>query len=96
MKITDAISRAIQGGWKSNLYDAEQWEHVKSLYPTSGIQDWTLDPAFWQALGKTEGWGTNVECNKCGTPINGWKAHMHRLIDHLAEGGTIESHFVGL
>ena len=53
-----------------------------------------LDPLFWECLGKAKNWGTT---EKTGPKTWYWKANVlekwHRMIDHLAEGGTIESFF---
>lgn len=74
--------------------------------------DIVLSPDFWRALGKTEGWeDSRCEqchdvfpeyhngCVRCGAsirpdPFN--RYHQYRLIDHLADGGTIESYFAAL
>lgn len=44
-----------------------------------------LDPKFWQCLGKAMKW------KKLG--VDSWLYQWHGLIDHLAEGGTIETYF---
>ena len=71
-----------------------------------------LDPAAWQAVGKTRGWGEIVFKmeDKIGDhPFMGgtlnypyyegaamvftsasWKYNLHRFIDHLADGKTVE------
>jgi len=53
-----------------------------------------LDPEAWKAVGKVEGWGpgTRVELGGGFWTEDMWLKHMHRMIDHLAEGGTIESY----
>ena len=64
-----------------------------------------LDPLAWQAVGKTRGW-LRVHCKGCGwedtssaspqhhCPYPKWQEthiyQMHRFIDHLADGKTIE------
>lgn len=55
----EAIEKAIEGGWKSDLYTDEQWEKIKHLFSVSGIPDMAvlaLDSSFWQSLGKALGW----------------------------------------
>jgi len=52
-----------------------------------------LDPLAWQAVGKVEGWPTGFPDpkNQYSRGMS-WKINMYRMIDHLAEGGTIESY----
>jgi len=45
-----------------------------------------LDPEAWKAVGKVEGWPEALERQEA------WKTYMHRMIDALAEGGTISSY----
>lgn len=106
MTIKQFIEKAIEGGWKSNLYTDEQWENVKEMYSSSGINDWQLDPLAWQAVGKVEGWRERYCKSGCGCPEpygdgshefscvwsgeNEWHSKMHRMIDALAEGKSIE------
>ena len=51
-----------------------------------------LDPSFWQSLGKAIGWGENQYSPGEGL-VDGWLYYWHNFIDHLADGGTIESYF---
>jgi hypothetical protein len=78
-------------GWKANV------EFQKSL----------LDPLFWQALGKAEGWkklrkAGGMELDKPVSPKQTmflkptWQRHMHRLIDHIIEGKDIDDFFNNL
>lgn len=50
-----------------------------------------LNPLFWQALGKVEGWlpgpGFTTEHHAS------WDCKMHDMVDALAEGKTIEAYF---
>ena len=66
-----------------------------------------FDPLFWQALGKAMGWrngsgGSSMLYRFHGDGqvtqeekpfMNEWAIKWHRMIDHLAEGGKIESFF---
>ena len=56
-----------------------------------------LDPAFWQALGKSLGWDdgqiTSEEYNKAPTDMWMWHFQWHRFIDHLATGRDPNSFF---
>lgn len=61
-----------------------------------------LDPLAWQAVGKMEGWG--FWCLKDKQPLEAcepkaqhvstprWICEMHRMIDAVAEGKTIEQY----
>ena len=56
MTIPEFIDQAIEGGWKAPerfdlLNPAERQFLLKE-----GIHEWVLDPTFWQAVGKVEGW----------------------------------------
>lgn len=72
------------------------------------IAEIILDPFTWQAVGKVERWG---ECPICGpvmsskgiclscrdTPLSfDWKENMHRMIDALASGQSIEDYLATL
>lgn len=93
--------------------------HDKNEEPNGGLfqnkadsfryEQAVIDPAFWQALGRAEGWekgnpqiairacikGTRYQM-KQRSPIPFWQFKMHSLIDHLADGGTIEQFFTTL
>jgi hypothetical protein len=63
-----------------------------------------LDSQFWQCLGKGMGWDDKQKCKKgyityfeaTEKQEHYWKYQWHLLIDHLAEGKTIESYFESL
>lgn len=62
-----------------------------------------LYPEFWKALGRGLGWkGDDYGVLKetmagglisCTYDLLSWRYYWHRLIDHLTEGGTIDSFF---
>lgn len=55
------------------------------------IERGLLDPLFWQALGKAEGWKPEVTWNEGELRHQAeWRENMHRMIDALAEGKSIE------
>lgn len=74
----DAIKRAIEGGYKSNIdwdFLAKpeiEWSMLQydMVYGRDCRNIMLLDPLFWQALGKAEGWDEWV-CEHCGTGFNG-------------------------
>lgn len=86
MTIKTFIEKAIAGGWKS----PERWHtYVDAVKDTVfNYHAILLDPLFWQAVGKTEGWPTKYyRPNPQSWP---WRDNMHRMIDSLAEGKSIE------
>jgi hypothetical protein len=68
---------------------------------TLRISQILLQPLAWQAVGKTRGWTAEFEI-ATGLVIEGrdtvmsgeivpkWRYEMHRFIDHLADGKSIE------
>lgn len=83
MKIPEEIwDKALDGGYEDiseNDNDAER----------------LLDPKFFQALGKALGWneisGSYHSYNEDGKTA--WQMKMHRFIDHLIAGKSVESFF---
>lgn len=75
------------------------------------IEPLVLNPLFWKCLGTAMGWkkwecdcGEQYEmqgiiicplCNEHGARES-WRQRWHRLIDHLAEGKSVESFFANL
>ena len=104
MKIEQAIKKAIEGGWLKNIlknytYEVFGTSCIEFFDKETGakvmiiqIAEMLLDPQFWQCLGKAMGWEEVWRENN--TPhIKDWKVYWHELIDHLAEGKTIEKYF---
>ncbi len=89
MTIKQAIEKAIEGGYSNK--DQEGW-FIK-LPEYAKCQIW-LDLLFWQSLGKAMGW--EGEDMYLTLPMDAHVAYWHRLIDHLAEGKTIEQFFAKL
>lgn len=82
MTIKTFIEKAIRGGWNEREW-FEKHTHICSAI--------FLDPAAWQAVGKTERWHLwKKEPNKPIQGIRDWRDVMHSMIDALAEGKTIE------
>ena len=104
MTIQEAIQKAIEGGWKNEV------DRDFALY--KGQPHFALlDPLFWQAVGKSLGWGNEYGIDErdfwvgeINYPevIKGkafreiWRYNWNRLIDHLAEGKSIEDYFKNL
>ncbi len=111
--MNEAIKRAIEGGWKvcsevplSFRFKQFGADGFYAFYPTEitdkgfyRLEKSTilLDPLFWQALGKAEGWKLEwFKCSpNCGNKIrNGdWEYQMHRFLDHIIQGGNIDDFF---
>lgn len=100
MTIQDAISKAVEGGWKKESVvepmDTQRANFAKAM----------IDPLFWQALGKSMGWEDKPNERKAfwkvqqegnvKTEMSEWKNQWHNFIDHLAEGKSIEEYFANL
>lgn len=94
----EAIQKAIEGGYvitDNPEFVFEKWNMCESHI--------FLNPLFWQALGKAEGWEGYMQeddtreylCYANGN-LFGWQAVWHRFIDHLAAGKYAESFFKDL
>jgi hypothetical protein len=103
MEIKQFIQKAIEGGWVP-VYEYN-CQYCDDVWPSSAplnVDKMFLDPLAWQAVGKVEGWGETWSreiwsqeisaWNETRRDLPEWQYHMHRMIDHLAEGGTIESY----
>lgn len=98
MIIQTFIEKAIEGGFSSYAKNvaADQLpllDAVAAIRREFSYTQVLLDPLAWQAVGKMEGWdlpliykGTFVR--KMG--LRNWFVNMHRMIDALADGKTIE------
>lgn len=108
--MNEAIRRAIEGGWRPkglSLKDRPVSWIIQAVTNRSVFWErYILDPLFWQALGKAEGWhGVTIHRN---TPTNpspkygdvalyaNWANQMHRFIDHIIEGKPIDDFFNSL
>jgi hypothetical protein len=98
MTIQSFIEKAIEGGWSPYARNVVAHElpleqAVKAMRRSTRDAEILLDPLAWKAVGKVEGW-----------PDEHWQgiyreyaeknaiARMHRMIDALAEGKTIEQY----
>lgn len=93
MTIKQFIEKAIEGGWKTgNHYEFSDG----TRYDQSGI---LLDPEAWKAVGKVEGWKEDTHYTVEGVRVRegtNYVKNMHRLIDALAEGKTVEEYLASL
>lgn len=93
MLVQEVIKKAVEGGFKGKSYAGD------------AMATQLLDPDFWQSLGKAMGFNESIYCSnaehinrkvlcdECVDKEDGWKNEWHALIDHLAEGKSIESFF---
>ncbi len=100
-----ALIKAIKGGFNPRYIEAVLKNKTAGCLMPSEKSRVLLDPLFWQALGKAEGWEKKtVKGQPCGIKdctgehLKGtdWKEQWHRFIDHLAEGKTADSFFENL
>ncbi len=92
----DVDSATIDGKFYIHFFDKESDMFSYDFFR------FILDPKAWEAVGKIENWidtKYNKACGKIyiGRPIvnihrQDWKKKMHKMIDHLIDGGTIESY----
>lgn len=82
------IEKAKEGGWKLHLQGGTDTEKF--------IHQMLLDPEVWKAVYKDTPLGTTISFmsgwsrSRINMPI--WQYKMHKMIDHLVDGGTIESY----
>lgn len=89
--------------WKETPFGPrlELWDDVGGVYFLN-TDNMLLDPLAWQAVGKVEGWGISIGMEESKQIPNTdhytfkikerfmWKENMHRMIDALCEGKSIE------
>lgn len=110
----NAIKKAIEGGliegkdWKfvrANTYWAI-WLNGNGNEATISVNNYLLDPTFWQALGLQQGWrdkdtSRNMfwtfqqEGNKI-TLLDEWENQMQNFIYHITQGRSIDEFFNNL
>ncbi len=106
MKIKQAIQRAIDNGWRYGgcrvmlLKRADTFPApVIAVHIYNGIrfgltaEQVVLDPKFWEALGRAEGWGKYTGEKSTLEDRETWKDKMHRMIDALIAGKSLEEFF---
>ena len=106
MTISEAIQKAIEGGYKDPVLFSEPLV----LHRKFGVETATRmtrayifsQPGFWIALGKGLGWGklemskTCLCLGKCEEDIWLWQLKWHNFVDYLIEGKTAEDFFKSL
>ena len=86
METKDFIEKAREGGWHFRI-NFELQDLVKNY-----SHEILLDPLAWKACGKVAGWKDySNDSDRIPLGTKRWKHNMHRMIDALAEGKSIES-----
>lgn len=105
MTIQQAIEKAIEGGYRGGMIgecpDGSFWGAEEFMRSGANINDFFLDPLFWQSFGRAM-WWHDEPCQACD-PYEGthcsrsyatnWQREWHHFIDHLIEGKDAESFF---
>ena len=84
------VEDAIKGRWV--WVDLPQFQDASEVLKDHDffLEIELLNPLFWQAVGKTRGWGM-VPTDFYNRPsMIRWHANMHQFVDHLADGLSIE------
>lgn len=93
MQIKEIISKGIEGGWDKKRALYHDWQDLER--GQMSMEKMWLDPKFWEAVGKVEGWKIWQigEKTRAGNNIvrQGSSLKMHEMINHLCSGGTIKS-----
>lgn len=91
-----AIKLSIEGGYSVSNAVNSRWAERAEEKDYSNI---VIDPLFWQALGKVEGWGKtkNFTGQRKDSLLNlwpeEWQVYWHCFIDGLIEGKNKDSFF---
>ena len=92
------IQKAIEGGYNTGYF----LNGRPFSLGESEIKDFFLDPLFWQALGKQQGWredkskvSVETDLGELHTRVvyGGYLSYWHQFIDHLASGKDADSFF---
>lgn len=88
------IEDAVRGGWYPKNYKPERFvsQAIRAVQKSKFVERWLLEPAFWQAVGKTRGWRNAKPGSLLERIIGaeGWKLKMVDFVGHLTNGKTIE------
>lgn len=102
----EVIEKAIEGGYDPRIFapnifgsifdEFAVWDEEGAFfYLTHAI---CLDPAFWQALGKSLGWEEKgIYVGNSQTSFDRvWLQYWHRFVDALSEGKSPDDFFSAL
>lgn len=94
MTTKEFIEKAIEGGYVNIYLNPKSPHEITPLMIQEKYMIF-LDPKAWQAVGKVEDWidiMPSWEKHKDGYYLSyeGWQWNMHRMIDALCEGKSIE------
>lgn len=98
MTIQQFIEKAIEGGWRPK----PEHESNSMIFGPQLTNALFLDPEAWKAVGKVEGWpklANQLEENEVEFQDGVMLAstfYMHRMIDALAEGKSVEEYLATL
>jgi hypothetical protein len=73
----------VERGWKNKEVYLCNHEGIKMMN-----KGFLLDPLFWIALGKTEGWILEGHAGR-----KQWREQQHRFIDAIQQGRSIDEFF---
>lgn len=96
------VKDSIEGGYKPKYSTPEHIDHWYGMEERKSvcIPQLMLSVAAWRAVGKTRGWasadGVGGKYADPTEPCPYWKWNMHRLIDALSEGKTIEEYLTAI
>lgn len=104
----EAIKKAREGGYSPMLYEQSDSHYSYQWIDLGGFDgiksEILLDPLFWEALGKTEGWsyvnipaafeeGDPDDVFLDWTPELAWRVNWHAFVEHLSHRKDIDSFF---
>ena len=89
MTIKEFIEKAIEGGYDIKRALVVNKDDEYNPISMQSSDKMFLDPKAWEAVGKVEGWNKYDEKEYFAPE---YRNKMHQMIDHLVEGGTIESY----
>lgn len=106
----EAIKKVIEEGYEFEIHRhnpnfKNYLVETQAELLVNAEKDFLLDPLFWKALGKVEGWNDADRKRKddayetLGASLtfpDTWKVKWHSFIDHLARGGDIDTFFDNL
>ena len=89
MEKKEFIENAIEGGYDIKRALVVNKDDEYNPISMQSSDKMFLDPKAWEAVGKVEGWNKYDEKEYFAPE---YRNKMHQMIDHLVEGGTIESY----